>query len=254
MVHHPSNSCVAVATLDTRECIMMNHENGWILPRECHHPSDTAECPHDMMHFLFSYRNPSGQHQVMNIAQVEKLMACIYTSRLMFQSKVLLRNYPFWGYSHHESDETLFPSSMDAHISALIDVGYTHADLEIQHVPEMNDELGLFTSQVLAKDTFMGEYTGLVAQDMTDSCQSDRYGVDYPNCHARHSISLSAMEHGNIMRCINHSSKPNVVFQMVIHRGILHLVVRTIGSIQPGEQLFVDYGEAYWHRLGIVPI
>ena len=67
-------------------------------------------------------------------------------------------------------------------------------------------------------------------------------------------LRLSARRFGNAARFVNHASvKPNAEIVRVVHRGLLRVVIVAREAIAAGEQVLVEYGEAYWCASGVEP-
>lgn len=49
-----------------------------------------------------------------------------------------------------------------------------------------------------------------------------------------------------VARFVNHDDDANADFRRLEHRGLLRVVIVATRRIAAGEQIFVDYGGAYW--------
>lgn len=107
---------------------------------------------------------------------------------------------------------------------------------------------GVFAEADIAKDQFIGEYTGRVLdfKDIKDT----KYTWGYFTGHDKHgqpiNTSLDAGPAGNEMRFVNHDYRPNVKMQYIPQDGKWHVCYIAILPIKKGEQLLVDYGKRYW--------
>lgn len=114
----------------------------------------------------------------------------------------------------------------------------------------INDKIGygVFAEADIAKDQFVGEYTGRV-MDLKD-IKDTKYTWGYFTGHNKYGksidTSLDAGPAGNEMRFVNHDYKPNVKMQYIIQDGKWHVCYVAIAPIKKGEQLLVDYGKRYW--------
>ena len=52
---------------------------------------------------------------------------------------------------------------------------------------------------------------------------------------------------------MNHDSAPNAEIVRIVHRGLLRVVIVAREAIDAGEQVLVDYGEAYWRASDVEP-
>lgn len=158
---------------------------------------------------------------VYSVERVQELMKCEYTSKLLFQRTHMLRNYAFWGFSDSVVDgfEQAAETVNDmAVISPKVAIG--HVD-SLDHVEEQ--PLGLFATDDLATLEFLGEYTGVLKVHADGVNSFDPYGISYPSVYEGGDLYVSASEYGNVMRCINHSSRPNARFVPLVHGGILRI-------------------------------
>jgi hypothetical protein len=207
--------------------------------------------------------------------EVQELMGCTYTSKLIFQRTHLLRNYGFWGFSDSVVDDfeqfaPLGHSTLE--VSPKVAIG--HVSL-LDHVEDK--PLGLFAAEDLAMFEFLGEYTGVIKVGISEMDVFDPYGISYPSVYEGGDLYVSASEYGNVIRCINHSTTPNARFVPMVHNGILRIFcVRAaveelswglsrsahtclspqfvIQEIKRGDQIFVNYGPSYWKSTGVEPI
>ncbi|MCI5052405.1 MAG: SET domain-containing protein-lysine N-methyltransferase [Simkaniaceae bacterium] len=111
----------------------------------------------------------------------------------------------------------------------------------------INDEVGfgLFAATEIHKGAFIGEYTGVVREN-NDHLKMSNYLFGYPvNDDIDRPLVIDA-ENGNLTRFINHSYSPNLEKGYAYCNGMFHMVLYAGRTIQPGEQLFYDYGQTYW--------
>ncbi len=109
---------------------------------------------------------------------------------------------------------------------------------------------GVFAVEPISIGSLVIEYAGLVAP-ATD--EFDPYGLSYAETLAGEPSRLSARRFGNAARFVNHGSAPNAEITRVVHRGLLRVVIVAREAIDAGEQVLVDYGEAYWRASGVEP-
>lgn len=114
---------------------------------------------------------------------------------------------------------------------------------------------GVFAQELIKKDEFIVEYTGVVYSSVDDStyawkypCVPGGFGV------AKRTFMIDGRLCGNEGRFVNDPLDPkaiNVKLGLVYVNGCYHVVYLAARDIEPGEQLLVSYGEDYWKtRLG----
>ena len=128
------------------------------------------------------------------------------------------------------------PTSEDIGICAALDASRAEA-IEIVDLEEAGG-YGVFAVEPIATGSLVIEYAGLVAP-ATDGF--DPYGLSYAETLAGEPLRL------------NHGSAPNAEITRVVHRGLLRVVIVAREAIDAGEQVLVDYGEAYWRASGVEP-
>jgi SET domain-containing protein len=107
---------------------------------------------------------------------------------------------------------------------------------------------GLFAEEVIDKNQYVGEYTGVVRQyDRRYFEPLNNYCYEYPVCDdtGRHFVIDATA--GCLTRFINHSYAPNLQPSYAYWEGFYHLIFTAKKKIAPGEQLSFDYGESYWY-------
>ena len=113
---------------------------------------------------------------------------------------------------------------------------------------------GVFADGFLAVDDLLGEYTGVIqpANDAPAHLQEkghylSDYSWNYPDeLPDGREFEVNAFYEGNILRFVNHSPKPNCAVDHTLVDGLFVTFFRVIEAVVPGQQLLVDYGEAYW--------
>lgn len=123
------------------------------------------------------------------------------------------------------------------------------------YIPEVSIRLvhpavgyGLFAEEVIKKDQYAGEYTGVVRRNDRRYFEPlNNYCYEYPvPDEIGRSFVIDATA-GCLTRFINHCSKPNLKPLHVYHDGFYHLIFLALMEIEPGTQLSYDYGETYWY-------
>ncbi len=117
----------------------------------------------------------------------------------------------------------------------------------INNIPQ----LGLFTSQKLDKEAWVGTYAGEVLPSDYPSRSLHAMRIFDPTTQSH--LQVDAKNSGNHTRFCNHSYSPNVVNKLAFYKGMYHVILYTLRVIEPHEQLFYNYGKDYWKNLGIEP-
>jgi hypothetical protein len=126
-----------------------------------------------------------------------------------------------------------------------IEVGY-EPNVSIRWVSEKVG-YGAFAEEVIEPDTFVGEYTGVVRENVRVYFQPlNNYCYEYPvPDDIGRSFVIDATK-GNFTRFINHSKKPNLKPVYAFLDGFYHLILISLCKIEKGEQLSYEYGARYW--------
>ncbi len=122
----------------------------------------------------------------------------------------------------------------------------TPVQLEIRWIsPTMGN--GVFVMEPLKKGAFICEYTGLITHEKKID-PSNRYVFNLTVGDDETGYVIDARYSGNVARTINHSDKPNVEAVTVFIENQPRVIYTAARNIKSGEELFVDYGEDYWHK------
>lgn len=107
---------------------------------------------------------------------------------------------------------------------------------------------GLFAEGVIAENSYVGEYTGIVRRNDRKYFEPlNNYCYEYPVLdEIGRSFVIDATD-GNLTRFINHSFNPNLKPLHVFYDGFYHLIFVSLRQIEKGEQLSYNYGESYWY-------
>lgn len=113
---------------------------------------------------------------------------------------------------------------------------------------------GVFAAEAIAKDTFIGEYTGVVQVPASDAGQEMHEGgyesdfswyyLDQPE--GAPELEINGRLEGNEMRFVNHSNNFNVDVEHTLIQGQWIIFFKAARTIQKDEQLLISYGEEYW--------
>jgi SET domain-containing protein len=94
----------------------------------------------------------------------------------------------------------------------------------------------------------MGEYTGEVISTSHVSYNSCAYLFEIEG-QGKTVAYIDGLRMGSWTRFINHSCKPNVMFQGRRIGGEYRYFIVTKRRLKVGEELLVDYGMGYWDGL-----
>jgi len=81
---------------------------------------------------------------------------------------------------------------------------------------------GVFTKIDMPKGTYIGEYVGLVSTVSETIVQENHYNFQYPTCDG--GVEINGREYGNIMRFVNHSTRPNSEFRAINVDDMMHVI------------------------------
>ncbi len=118
----------------------------------------------------------------------------------------------------------------------------------------VNDQVGhgLFAEEKIQKGAFVGEYTGIVRRnDRLYFEPINNYCYEYPVPDSIGRSYVTDATSGNLIRFVNHSSRPNLKPFHAFFDGYYHTILLSINEIKVGEQLSYDYGGKYWYVRGL---
>ena len=99
--------------------------------------------------------------------------------------------------------------------------------------------LGLFATMPIRRGTWLLEYTGEMITDAEAKEREDRGARYLFEINTRWTID--GFPRANVARYANHSCKPNMEVEIVKQR----ILMRTIRSVEPGDELTYNYGRDY---------
>ncbi len=124
------------------------------------------------------------------------------------------------------------------------------ADVAIRWI---DDEMGygLYAKNLIAKETFIGQYTGEVCRVGRFKTPQNGYCMHMPTRFWSLRYFVIDAEHaGNELRFANHSEEPCMRPYCLVDRSLVHVGFFASRQIEPGEELTFNYGKDYWkHRL-----
>lgn len=107
--------------------------------------------------------------------------------------------------------------------------------------------LGLFAGKRLRKGDVIGHYTGVRL--------TEEEANNEPYVHSRYLVWIckdwyldAQGSAGNYTKYINHSATPNAELATSTRWKVA--LIRAITRIEPGDEIFFDYGDEYWDVLG----
>lgn len=167
------------------------------------------------------FYDTSGSKLTVSTEELSKLLAFNYVDGLYFVHEKILREAVFSmnipDANEHETFNEMFsthcicPNISVRHIGIVngIDVGY-----------------GVFAETAIPPNEWIGEYVGVVqsisSSEYLDN-SADAYAFLYPGCNS--AFEINALEYGNVIRFVNHSSRPNAEFRRLFFGGLWHIVV-----------------------------
>lgn len=109
---------------------------------------------------------------------------------------------------------------------------------------------GLFATQDLPKESYIGHYSGMVRKHAFSLDYGNNYVFEYTTRSWTSPYVIDAKTKGNHTRFINHSDQnPNVFVVTTSINGVMHTLIVSKRKIYKGEQLLQDYGAFFWrHR------
>jgi SET domain-containing protein len=122
---------------------------------------------------------------------------------------------------------------------------FSEQDFEIRTSTIQDAGLGLFAKETIHSDDTIGYYTGEVIE-VTQLHDSKRASSAYLLWICRNHIIVGHGPKANYTRYINHSNQPNAF--LVVSTRWKTARIEAIQTIQPGEEIFFNYGEDYWDR------
>lgn len=125
------------------------------------------------------------------------------------------------------------------------------ADVAIKWI---SDEMGygLFAQKLIAKESFIGQYTGVVRKIACfnkDKIALNAYCMHLPTRFwSLRYFLIDALGAGNELRFANHSGLPTMKPFCLIDRSLVHIGFFATRQIKAGEELTFDYGKDYWKQ------
>lgn len=108
---------------------------------------------------------------------------------------------------------------------------------------------GLFAEGPIEKDTYIGQYAGVVRKIRRFAPEINGYCMHLPTRFWSFDyFVIDAEKAGNELRFANHSDEPNMRPFCVIDRNLVHIGFFAKRHIEAGEELTFDYGKDYWKK------
>lgn len=180
----------------------------------------TACPPDDHLSQLIDYHDENGNTVKITCYDLGERLNFEYSQRLVFLHESDLRqcvyqcieipdvNFEWWTDKKYKLlNSTTNPDIYLKYIGVIdgVDVGH-----------------GVFASVAMPKGTFIGEYVGLVSTVSETIVQENHYNFQYPTCDG--GIEINGREYGNIMRFVNHSTRPNSEFRAINVDDMMHVI------------------------------
>ncbi|KAG9658938.1 SET domain-containing protein, partial [Aureobasidium melanogenum] len=99
---------------------------------------------------------------------------------------------------------------------------------------------GLMACCPFERGVAIGEFTGLITKGLE--------GMDVMQAEAEQRYQIYQGREGNYTRFVNHSCRPNSQFQRFVWMGTQRIILVSRG-IEAGQEITVDYSDAYWRNL-----
>ena len=115
----------------------------------------------------------------------------------------------------------------------------------------IQDEIGygILTNEPLAKNTFIGEYVGLVRKKGIFGRWKNSYCFDYTiDLEEEAHYVIDAKTYGNFTRYINDKKKGNLDTVSILSGGIMHIILIANRDIPTGQELTYHYGDDFWEK------
>lgn len=124
------------------------------------------------------------------------------------------------------------------------------SDFEVKPSSVMGAGQGLFVRRAFVEDELLGPYTGELITYI-DLAAGRFSGSDYLLGITETYLIAGEGPQANYTRYINHSLTPNALLVVSARWKRAHFVATR--TIEPGEEVFFDYGEEYWRNADFVP-
>lgn len=120
---------------------------------------------------------------------------------------------------------------------------WTENDFEIRASLIEGAGMGLFAKHAMKEEDTIGYYTGEII-DEDSFHHPDRPFSAYVMWVSRKHIIVGEGPKANYTRYINHDEAPNAF--LVVSTRWKTARIETLRDIEPGEEIFFNYGEDYW--------
>jgi len=125
------------------------------------------------------------------------------------------------------------------------EVGLNETEYTIATSTIPNAGNGAFANIPLPKGTVLGKYRGKkLSKAQYERLENDSYVWELSSPHGPIYMDAANPAHGNWLRFLNDSRDRRVNVEPYQYRG--NIYYRTIRNINPGQELFISYGDNYW--------
>lgn len=186
-----------------------------------------------------------GQEKKMSILDFSKLMQVTYSNDLQFEKEGdLLKVKSKLKKLHKKGDLTLQQIWFGHYFEKEIKEGLI-PDVVVKYVSPIVG-FGIFANRDFKKMEFIAHYSGKVRKRKR-SDKGNAYCFEYTlSSGVKTPFTIDAQDVGSIGRLINHSQNPNLTSALATIDWLNYVIFITKRPISKGEQLFYDYGDAYW--------
>lgn len=120
------------------------------------------------------------------------------------------------------------------------------ADVAIKWIDDVMG-YGLFAKNLIAKESFIGQYTGIVRRVSRFRPRLNAYCMQLPTGFMSFGrFVLDAETAGNELRFANHAKEPSMRPFCLIDRSRVYIGFFAARDIKPGEELTFNYGKDFW--------
>ncbi len=120
---------------------------------------------------------------------------------------------------------------------------WTADDFEIRNSTIEGAGMGLFARHAIGEENTIGYYTGEVITEK-EFHDPDRPFSAYVLWVTKDHILVGEGPKANYTRYINHDDEPNAF--LIVSSRWKTARFQALRNIEPGEEIFFDYGEDYW--------
>ncbi len=123
---------------------------------------------------------------------------------------------------------------------------WSHDDFSVRPSTVANAGLGLFAERHMYIEDTIGYYTGevITAAQLDSGLYAGSNYILWVTCNH---VIVGEGPRANYTRYINHSRKPNAF--LIVSTRWKSARFEVIHDIKPGQEVFFNYGDEYWHTI-----